>query len=171
MTIQDLGSLGELIAAVVTVATLGYLATQVRQNNNLASGATQRELMNGFNINLDRIRSAPDLWTRGLGDFGNLSDAEKTEFQTMINPFINHLELVLRMKERGLETQDNVDIFGDICLAYIQEPGGMACWEACKPLFFRLSREYIEGRLADEATLPARIGVSLPWFTAEGSRS
>ena len=32
MTIQDLGSLGELIAALATVLTLGYLALQLRQN-------------------------------------------------------------------------------------------------------------------------------------------
>ena len=32
MTIQDLGSIGELIAAIATVATLIYLATQIRQN-------------------------------------------------------------------------------------------------------------------------------------------
>ncbi len=34
MTIQDLGSLGELIAAVATVATLVYLALQIRQNTH-----------------------------------------------------------------------------------------------------------------------------------------
>ena len=32
MSIQDLGSVGELIAAIATVATLLYLATQIRQN-------------------------------------------------------------------------------------------------------------------------------------------
>ena len=31
MTIQDLGSFGELIAAVATVATLVYLAIQLKQ--------------------------------------------------------------------------------------------------------------------------------------------
>jgi hypothetical protein len=34
MTIQDLGSIGELIAAVATVATLIYLAAQIRQNTS-----------------------------------------------------------------------------------------------------------------------------------------
>ena len=38
MTIQDLGSLGELIAAIATVATLIYLATQLRQNSNQLKG-------------------------------------------------------------------------------------------------------------------------------------
>ena len=32
MTVQDLGSLGELIAAVATVTTLVYLAIQLKQN-------------------------------------------------------------------------------------------------------------------------------------------
>ena len=32
MTIQDLGSIGELVAALATVATLAYLAIQIRQN-------------------------------------------------------------------------------------------------------------------------------------------
>ena len=33
MTVQDLGSIGELIAALATIATLGYLAIQIRQNS------------------------------------------------------------------------------------------------------------------------------------------
>ena len=166
MSIQDLGSLGELIAAFATILTLGYLAFQVRQNNNLASGATQRELMNEFNVILDRIRSNPEVWVRGFRHFEELTDAEKTEFEMVFNTYINHLELVLRMADRGLETQDNLDIYGDICLAMVQEPGGMVCWEACKPLFFRLSREYIERRLVDKATLPPPAGELLPWYVA-----
>ena len=30
MTIQDLGSIGELVAAIATIATLAYLAIQIR---------------------------------------------------------------------------------------------------------------------------------------------
>jgi len=167
MNVQDLGSIGELVAAVATVLTLGYLAFQLRQNNNLAAGTAQRELMAGFNTNLDRVRDSSELFIRGLRDFNNLSNVEKAEFQLVLNPFINHLELPLRMVKRGLESQDNVDIYGDICLARIQEPGCRACWEKCKPLFFPLSREYIERRLADEGSLPPRIGDSPEWFLEE----
>lgn len=42
MTIQDLGSIGELVAAIATIATLAYLAVQVRQNTrSLRSSAFQ----------------------------------------------------------------------------------------------------------------------------------
>jgi hypothetical protein len=33
MTIEDLGNLGEMIAAIATVATLIYLAQQIRKNS------------------------------------------------------------------------------------------------------------------------------------------
>ena len=40
MTIQDLGSIGELIAAIATVVTLAYLALQIRQNTISTRAAT-----------------------------------------------------------------------------------------------------------------------------------
>lgn len=43
MTIQDLGSVGELVVAIVTVVTLVYLALQIRSNTSaVRSAAAQR---------------------------------------------------------------------------------------------------------------------------------
>ena len=44
VTLQDLGSLGEFIAAIATLATLIYLALQIRQNT-LESQAASRNLV------------------------------------------------------------------------------------------------------------------------------
>ena len=66
-----------------------------------------------------------------------------------------------------LESQDNVDIYGDICLAFVQEPGGMEVWEKTKSLFFPMSREYVENRLADGSSLPPRAADTIPWFAPE----
>ena len=38
MTIQDLGSIGELIAAIATIFTLVYLAFQINQNTRAITG-------------------------------------------------------------------------------------------------------------------------------------
>ena len=40
VTIQDLGSIGELVAAAATIATLAYLAAQVRQNTRALRSST-----------------------------------------------------------------------------------------------------------------------------------
>lgn len=42
MTLQDLGSLGEFVAAIATVATLVYLAIQIRASNRLARAEASR---------------------------------------------------------------------------------------------------------------------------------
>lgn len=48
MTISELGSIGELIGAVATVATLLYLALQIRANTHQAK-------YNAINDIIDRI--------------------------------------------------------------------------------------------------------------------
>jgi hypothetical protein len=44
MTIQDVGSLGEVVAAIATVATLGYLGLGIRQNTESVRLSTELEL-------------------------------------------------------------------------------------------------------------------------------
>jgi hypothetical protein len=40
MSVQDLGAIGELLAAIATLATLVYLARQIRQNTKAIKGST-----------------------------------------------------------------------------------------------------------------------------------
>jgi hypothetical protein len=47
MTIQDWGSIGELLSAVAVVITLGYLATQIRFARLAASDASRQSRANG----------------------------------------------------------------------------------------------------------------------------
>ena len=42
MTIQDLGSIGEFVAAIATVATLVYLAIQIRSNTAALRSESRR---------------------------------------------------------------------------------------------------------------------------------
>ena len=71
MTIQDWGSIGELIAAIATVATLIYLAAQIRQNSKHTDATTEDAVASRFNdVNL-LIASDPqlaDLLADGLDD-------------------------------------------------------------------------------------------------------
>ena len=84
----------------------------------------------------------------------------------IFNQWINHLEQTLRMLGRGLETQDNVDMYGNICPVWILEPGGLRIWELNRKYYFPLPREYLESRLVDPETLPPRVREFAPWFVA-----
>ena len=167
MNWDAIGAVGELAGALAVLITLIYLAVQLRQNTNLASGAAQREVMASFQLNLDRVKTNPQLVQKGLAQFDSLSHAEQLEFTMIINQFVNHLEQPLRMLNRGLETQDTVDVYGDICMAILQEPGGLELWERTKPLFFPLARQYVEERFKNPGTLPPPISKELPWWGAD----
>ena len=155
--------MAEVIGTAVVVISLGYVGVQIRQNTNLAAGETQRELMNSFQSQLDRIIEKPELVRRGLNGLDELTDTEKFEFSLIFNQFLNQLEQPLRMLERGLETQDNVDIYGNICLVWLQAPGAWEIWEKTREYYFPLSRAYIESRLRDPGSLPTNIIELYPW--------
>lgn len=61
MTIQELGSIGEFIAAVATVATLAYLAIQVRQNTRALRSSTFEQISMDMSLAADSIAKSPDL--------------------------------------------------------------------------------------------------------------
>ena len=61
MTISELGSVGELIGAMATVATLMYLALQIRANTLSAKYSAINDIINRVIKWQSRIADTPDL--------------------------------------------------------------------------------------------------------------
>ena len=75
MTIQDLGSIGELIGAVATIATLVYLALQIRQNTQSVRIAAEMDVSHQFADWCGRVVEDPNL--------GRIWDAASVEPETL----------------------------------------------------------------------------------------
>lgn len=76
MTIQDLGNLGELIEALATVATIGYLAMQVRQNTRALRSSTFQNIGQQMAHDVEPLATSPDLaalLVQGMADLQSLS--------------------------------------------------------------------------------------------------
>jgi hypothetical protein len=88
VTIQDLGSIGELVAALATVATLLYLAMQIRQNSLLIRSSTYQA---GNQWNLAAMSTAAQspqaakVLMQGLADPRQLNDEERTQFTVIMH--------------------------------------------------------------------------------------
>lgn len=104
MTIQDLGSVGELIAAIATVATLIYLAAQIRQNTSTVATSTYESVFNGYNeLNL-AIASDRDLariLDHGVTNPGSLDADEQVRFFLLMRSLSNQYLKLLRLTQRG----------------------------------------------------------------------
>ena len=87
MTIQDLGSVGELVAAVATVATLIYLSVQIRQNSRLVAASISASTRDSSNENARILASstaASHIYRSGIEDRGALDPDEQQRFDSMI---------------------------------------------------------------------------------------
>jgi len=81
-----LGAIGELIGAFAVVATLLYLATQIRQNNASQRIAAKQEMTRQFADFVDLLVLNPELASihdRGL-DGADLSDVEMAIFTRLL---------------------------------------------------------------------------------------
>ena len=167
MTLEDLGNIGEFIASIGVIVSLIYLATQIRQNTALALGSAQREITNAYQGNEDRIARNGKVFREGLQRFESLSKDDQFVFHTCMSAFVNHLDQVLHMRDLGLETEDNVETYGYVCLSLLGEPGARAWWEMVKQGFLKEARAYLDTRLADPGSLPEPISQQAPYFVSD----
>ena len=104
MSIQDLGSIGELIAAIATIATLIYLATQVRQNTRALKSATFQNISGEMGKNVEPILNNADLaalMVKGNNDPSSLSAEEKLRYSSILTASLRRLESVYVQHKLG----------------------------------------------------------------------
>ena len=81
MSIQDLGSIGEFVAAIATILTLLYLALQIRQSTSVARSAATQEVLNSHRLLIrDLLTLNPEvevIFVRGIDSFVSLDPDEK----------------------------------------------------------------------------------------------
>jgi hypothetical protein len=76
VTLQDLGSVGELIAAVATVITLLYLAVQIRQNTRAVRGSAIQGMTETSQFELHWAHELAAVWTKSIERPAELTSAE-----------------------------------------------------------------------------------------------
>jgi len=145
VTIQDLGSIGELVAAVATVVTLAYLALQIRQHSNSSRAEAARGTVDG-NAAMLAVAQDPELtriFVAGLSDFDALDPIERTRFAytfgSMIGSVARHYENV----SLGIldETHFKSHNWGHLMM--LETPGGSQFWHALDSTFPPEFRDFV----------------------------
>jgi hypothetical protein len=150
VTIQELGSLGELIAAIATVATLIYLALQIRQNTRSTQAASFHAIYDSMNhVNMSVIQNSEltRLWLAGAADRGSLSPEELHKFDFTLLSYFHVFETMHYQASLGAGTQDLV-LAEERSLRNVLTMPGAREWWAANPYAFRPEfRSYVEALL------------------------
>lgn len=152
VTIQDLGSLGELVAAVATVATLIYLAVQIRQNTNATRAASFHAIsdsMNDVNLSVTQSTELARIWVAGCENRSALSPEERHRFDTTLLSYFHVFETMSYQARVGAGDQDLV-IAEERSLRDLLATSGIREWWSENPYAFGPNfRSYIESILGE----------------------
>jgi hypothetical protein len=117
VTLQDLGNLGELIAAIATVTTLIYLAVQVRASNRLARAEASRSPNSDLN-SLNATFGADSAFRAGIrlvlggASRDELEPEQRTAVDFYLISLTNIQEQLAREIREGILDPDALDFGG-----------------------------------------------------------
>lgn len=159
MSLQDLGSLGELIGAIATIATLIYLAVQIRANTRttqasaiqfMLEGARERISMQGY--------VSPDLGeitAIGLSAYEELTDKQRIRFFWYLTEHVLQLQNVMNLRRQGMLAELDYRTWVNYVCSFVNTPGGKIAWEQCARAVSPDVRDVIENHLANNPDHPS----------------
>ncbi len=150
MTLEDLGNIGEFVGAIGVIASLVYLAVQIRRNSNSVRASTFQEAVRDVAVLSDLLATDADLariWSNGLRDFDALEREERVRFAAYMLGMFRRLENVLYQTRHG--GLDPAYWEGQLSAMQgtLSQPGVAAWWVRSQGLFSPSFREYVEREL------------------------
>ena len=154
MSLQDLGNLGAFIGAVAVVASLIYLAVQVRQNTRAVLSSTQQGLFSTFSELSSLVIQNPDV-ARLLGkiesDPESLSAEDRTRFEWLATRVFGQFENAFAQHHDGLLEPKHWDAYAVFYRDAVSSPAFRRFWEGHKPWYFQDFVAYVDSEVFDNA--------------------
>ena len=148
MNWDAIGAIGEVAGAIAVVATLFYLAGQMRQNSNMLQAQAKRQVLEGMSTDAERFVSLDAFGLTVNPGKKELTPVERARQSVLLLSFMGNLE----MQFQGLRDGSLDDEFAETlryrlytCLA---NDNGPELWEANRYFFTKSFQDYVDGQIA-----------------------
>jgi hypothetical protein len=131
VTFQDLGSIGELIAAVATIATLVYLAAQIRNNTRSVEANSYHainSLLGDVNRSIVEDPEVARIHLAGSQDFSALNPEDQLRFSLLTANRFRQFDDIYYHYRRGLLEEGTWRVQRRIIADTLGHPGVVAWW-------------------------------------------
>ena len=153
MNLDNLANIGELIAATATVATLIFVAIELRasrQQNRLAMLTTLDQTWNSINAQLAQNKELSAVFSKGLYAPDSLTDDEASQFFFILVQYINnHKSVWSLLNEEGISTHHKEWLEYDVSVGY-GTPGGGKVYRTMKPTLPSGFISFVEAQLEEQ---------------------
>ena len=140
MTIEDLGNIGDLIAAIATVVTLLYLAQQIRRSTKSVEGTSSHAIVE-LEISTFALKAQyANVYRRGCANILELDDDERVIFEQVVSSEMSLFSAAFIQVQNGL-MDDNAAFDRDWLRFYLKQPGFQIMWSEIRTTY---SNEFCE---------------------------
>jgi len=143
MTIEDLGNLGDLIAAIATVATLLYLAQQIRRSSKSVEGSSVQAILE-LEITTYALKAQyANVYRRGCANILDLDDDERVIFEQVVSSEMSLFSSAYIQVQNGL-MDDDAAFDRDWIRFYLKQPGFQEMWSEIKIAYSNDFRQHLD---------------------------
>jgi len=143
LTLEDLGNLGDFVGGLAVIATLLYLAIQIRQNTRiLRTSAEQAADPIAAIANIAQSPENAAVYHRGISNANDLSDEERTHFYLMMASSFYVLHQGYRAYQLGTQTAETWEWQSRALGFYAAQPGVQNWWRKQGHTLFPADSEF-----------------------------
>jgi len=146
-----IGAIAEVIGGSGVIASLIYLAIQIRQSTRTERARAFQDIFSSYNDHSHEMFGTKngDLIVSGMRDLSMLSGAERLRFDHLMIGYLNSLEATIfsqRASLLGHETLENWAYM--LRTRFLPYPGVREWWDEAKPFFALETREFIDEQIS-----------------------
>ncbi|MFT4861825.1 MAG: hypothetical protein ACI95C_001036 [Pseudohongiellaceae bacterium] len=139
MSWDAIGAIGEILGAAVVVATIFYLAIQIRQSqsaNQMATAARIAGTADAWIGQLVRDKELNDLYQNGMRDYNSLDLSDRSRFDLLIAQLLRAMESAWTQEKHGGLDQNQWYGYKMTTRHVVGSPGGLAVFNKMKNTAF-----------------------------------
>ncbi|RLA43660.1 MAG: hypothetical protein DRR06_11575 [Gammaproteobacteria bacterium] len=127
MNWEIVGAIAEIAGVVTVVATIIFLAVEVRNTRNATEAASIDTLATGFNTLHAHIITDPEFaktWMTGLAGLDEIDDVGRMQVGLQMQSYLNHYIALRKHYESGLLPKKDLEPYSIGMAAFMNSPGG-----------------------------------------------
>ena len=157
MDFQDLGSLGEFVAAIATVATLVYLAISIRHNSKTIAASAKQELgrtLLEFNSQIFGDEASTRIWNLGRKSLENLTEMERARYSGFLIMALSTTENAYYQSKQGHLDSQYFERNNRILAWWSTQPGVIEMWPEIREFLTDEFQLFFDTFLECQSTTP-----------------
>ncbi len=159
MTLQDLGNIGEFLAAVGVIVSLIYLAFQIRQNTSSVRTSMIHDSASragDLTITIAEHKELAHIMRTGMGGLEHLEDDDdRFRFILLLSAIFRQYDDQFFQYRAGTITSESWDTWRYSIRVQLSRPSFPPFWKIRRLTFTEPFRQFVEAELETREPLPA----------------